>query len=241
MGAESLADLLAQVIRVGFVVARDEQKMRVRVEFPDTVSGPLTTDYLQVLVPRAKQDCVYDLPDYGDQVLCLFLPHGKEEGFVLGSMYGADAPPVGSGDKWHRTFADGTVLEYDRAAHVLLADVQGRAKIKTTESLEAEIGTFIKASAGADVTVEAKGKIAATAPDFISLTATHIDLNGNVTSGGSGGSGGRYRATDNADRIINGFLVVTGSVDIQGDLTTRGNSSTSGNSFASTRSGGDLH
>lgn len=217
-----LRDLLSQVVRVGFVVGRDEAKMRVRVEVSDTTSGALTTAFLQVLVPRAKKDRVYDLPDVGDQVLCLFLPFGKEVGFVLGSMYGADSPPVASGDKWHRVFEDGTVLEYDRAAHVLLADVKGRAEINTTEDISATAGTTLTATAGTSIT----------------LTAPNIFQNGNVTAGGS--SGGSATVSENAERTITGSLTINGPVNINGNLTTNGNSSTSGNSYAGSRSGGSI-
>lgn len=105
-----------ELARVGFVVSRQPEKHRVRVEFRDTVTAKLVSGWLPVLVPRASADMAFDLPDVGDQVLCLFLGNGLEEGFVLGSMYGAQMPPVSSGDKFHRTFSDGTTLEYDRAA-----------------------------------------------------------------------------------------------------------------------------
>lgn len=125
-------DVLAQTIRVGFVTARQPEKMRVQVELRDTVTQPLSSAWLPVLCPRASGDLVYDLPDVGDQVLCLFLPYGLEQGFVVGAMYGKASPPVASGDKWHRRFQDGTVLEYDRAAHKLTAQVQGDVAVKAT-------------------------------------------------------------------------------------------------------------
>ena len=83
-----------ELARVGFVVSRQPEKHRVRVEFRDTVTAKLVSGWLPVLVPRASADMAFDLPDVGDQVLCLFLGNGLEEGFVLGSMYGAQKPPV---------------------------------------------------------------------------------------------------------------------------------------------------
>ena len=128
-------DVLAQTIRVGFVTARQPEKMRVQVELRDTVTQPLSSTWLPVLCPRASGDLAYDLPDVGDQVLCLFLPYGLEQGFVVGAMYGKASPPVSSGDKWHRKFSDGTVLEYDRAAHKLTAQVQGDVSVSSAASL----------------------------------------------------------------------------------------------------------
>lgn len=137
-----------ELARVGFVVSRQPEKHRVRVEFRDTVTAKLVSGWLPVLVPRASADMAFDLPDVGDQVLCLFLGNGLEEGFVLGSMYGAQTPPVSSGDKFHRTFSDGTTLEYDRAAHKLRASVRGDVEASVTGNVEVTLQGSGKVTAG---------------------------------------------------------------------------------------------
>lgn len=138
MTPEMILDRMAQMIRVGFVNARQPEKMRVKVTLKDTTTSELITDWLPVLCPRASKDMQYDLPDIGDQVLCLFLSYGLEQGFVVGAMYGAQTPPVQSGDKTHRTFSDGATIEYDRASHQLKADIPGTAVIKCKESATIE-------------------------------------------------------------------------------------------------------
>ena len=135
MNDQMILDRMAQMIRVGFVNARQPEKMRVKVTLRDTVNAPLVTDWLPVLCPRACADLQYDLPDVGDQVLCLFLSYGLEQGFVVGAMYGKQSPHVQSGDKWHRTFSEGTWLEYDRAAHKLSANVKGDVELFATGSV----------------------------------------------------------------------------------------------------------
>ena len=125
MTPDQILDRMSQMIRVGFVNARQPEKMRVKVTLRDTTSAELVTDWLPVLCPRASGDMQYDLPDVGDQVLCLFLPYGLEQGFVLGAMYGKQSPPVSGGDQWHRRFSDGSSLEYDRKAHTLTVNVRG--------------------------------------------------------------------------------------------------------------------
>lgn len=130
-----LSDCISQLARVGFVTARQPERHRVRVELRDTVTSPLVSGWLPVLTPRASADMAFDLPDVGDQVLCLFLGNGLEDGFVLGSMYGAQTPPVASGDKFHRTFSDGTTIEYDRKAHKLTASVKGDVDVSATKSI----------------------------------------------------------------------------------------------------------
>ncbi|MDR2503765.1 MAG: phage baseplate assembly protein V, partial [Deltaproteobacteria bacterium] len=160
---ELVRDLLAQIVRVGFVSARDPAKCRVRALFEDTTGGETVSGWLPVLLPRARDDAAFDLPDIGDQVLCLFLPIGRESGFVLGCMYGADAPPVSSGDKWHRKFKDGTWLEYDRAAHKLGASVRGDVEVEADKSITAKAGDSVKIEAGKDITAQAGGSITAQA------------------------------------------------------------------------------
>lgn len=138
LAPQILFDKLCQVMRVGFVNARMPEKMRVKVTLKDMPGGALVTDWLPVLTPRASQDMQYDLPDIGDQVLCFFLPYGHEQGFVAGSMYGKQTPPVQDGEKWHRTFKDGAYLEYDRANHALKADIPGTAELKCANSITLE-------------------------------------------------------------------------------------------------------
>jgi phage baseplate assembly protein V len=140
MTEEQLTDKMAQMIRVGFVAGRQPERMRVKVEFRDTTTTPLVSDWLPVLTPRAHQDKEYDLPDDGDQVLCLFLPFGLEQGFVIGSMYGRESPPVKSGDKWHKKFRDGASLEYDRAEHKLSVNIPGDIIIKADGLIKINAG-----------------------------------------------------------------------------------------------------
>lgn len=172
-------DVLAQTIRVGFVTARQPETMRVQVELKDTVTQPLSSAWLPVLCPRASGDLAYDLPDVGDQVLCLFLPYGLEQGFVVGAMYGKASPPVSSGDKWHRRFQDGTVLEYDRAAHKLTAQVQG------------------------DVAVKATGDVSVSSAASLTLMAPAMQLGGTGGSTTQAAMQGTFRL-ENGDIIVEG-------------------------------------
>ncbi len=190
---EDVSDLLSQVIRVGVVTARQPEKLRVQVECRDTVTNALVTDWMQVLVPRAKEDRQYDIPDVGDQVLCLFQPFGRERGFVLGSMYAADAPPVTDGDKTHRTFKDGTTLEYDRKANRLQACVEGNGLVVVT----------------------AKGKVLVESSEKIVLKAPVIELQGNLVQQGYEGG----RATS---ELRGSFTVRGGAISVPDDDVTAG-------------------
>lgn len=185
MTDEQITAKLSQIIRVGFVNARDEAKMRVKVTVPDTVGKELVTDFLPVLCPRACEDMQYDLPDIGDQVLCLFLAYGLEQGFVLGAMYGKATPPVQSGDKWHRKFKDGTFLEYDRAEHKLIANVQGDVEItatgNVTQTVEGNVG------------MQSQGPTSVSSDAQISLGAPAVNI------GGAGGGATSAKMQGNFD------------------------------------------
>jgi phage baseplate assembly protein V len=120
--------------RIGEVVSRGTKKGTVRVQFKDT--DELVSFDLQVIQRSTLKDKNYKIPDIGEQVACLFSANGPEEGVVLGCLYNdKDKPPVDSGDVEHITFEDGTVLEYDRAAHKLTVDVQGDIEIHATGSI----------------------------------------------------------------------------------------------------------
>ena len=224
MSEEQIRDTLAQMVRVGFVSARQPEKMRVRVELRDTVTAALVTDWLPVLCPRACGDLAYDLPDVGDQVLCLFLGYGLEQGFVLGAMYGKADPPVTSGDIWQRKFSDGTVLTYDRAAHKLTAQVRGEVSLCSSGplTLEAPVlylrGTLVNtARDGAPGSAVLSGSLTVTGggvnvPDA-DVMAGAVSLTRHLTSGvqpgsgqsgppvGGGSAGGSGAAPTDADRF----------------------------------------
>jgi len=157
--------------RVGTVSAQDTARAKVRVTFPDR--DQLVSYWLPVLVTKAQHDKFYDMPDIGEQVVCL-MDLRDEAGCVLGAIYSsADTPPVNSPDKWHVTFKDTAVLEYDRNLHVLKHVAQDNALFKYDSVAHAM--TF-QLPNGAIATVTANG------------AEIQIDASGNVNiSPGSGG------------------------------------------------------
>ena len=110
--------MLGELIKVGIVTNTypDEAKVRVKI-----VSSDDEISYkLPVVVRKTQNDKDYWMPDVGEHVVCLFLGNGVEDGFVLGAIYSdEDKVPVESQDKWHKTFKDGTTIEYDRNIHQL--------------------------------------------------------------------------------------------------------------------------
>ena len=219
-----IQEAMSHLIRVGKVVSTATGKSTVRVQFAD--ADDMVSYDMGVIYPRTHKDKHYNVPDIGDQVVCLFLGNGMETGFVLGATYNEqDSVPVDSQDVDHVTYEDGTVVEYDRKSHTLKADVKGQAEIKAEKHIKAEAGTTIEAEAA----------------DFIRLKAPTIFLNGNITSGNGEDEGEIAEVHERAHRTIDaGSLTVNGPVQINGNLSVNGNSDVSGNSYAGSRSGGDI-
>jgi phage baseplate assembly protein V len=117
-----LMALLSDLIRVGVVSSTNDEKLTARVTFADR--DDVVSYDLPVLVKNSGENKDYWVPEVAEQVLCLFLPIGVEQGFILGSFYSDDVPPPATTKEKRRTvFKDGTSVEYDREAHTLTVDV----------------------------------------------------------------------------------------------------------------------
>lgn len=74
--------------RVGIVQHLFPKECAVQVAFPDLDDGSFVTYNLPVLQHGAgKKWSSYWMPAIGDQVLCVFLPHSPETGFVVGGFW----------------------------------------------------------------------------------------------------------------------------------------------------------
>ncbi len=138
--------------RIGIVEEVDAAKAKIKVKLPDL--DDMVTHWLSVPQRRTLEDQSYDVPDEGTQVAILLDQRG-EEGIVIGAIYSeVDPPPVDTLDKWHRTFKDGTIIEYDRADHVLKVDAQGEITLKATGPITIE-GISVKIKATTLIELEA--------------------------------------------------------------------------------------
>ena len=119
-------------IRIGEVSSVDPKKCTARVVFDDE-DGFVSNDL--PVIQRNTQDVKdYWLPAVGEDVLCLFLPCGEEDGFILGSFYADEIePPVSSETKRYIEFPDGAKFEYDWKESKLSA-VIGGTQIEATEN-----------------------------------------------------------------------------------------------------------
>lgn len=113
----ALSRMLENLIRLGVIAEVQMVPPRVKVK-----TGELTTAWLPWLALRAGADREWDPPTVNEQVI-LFSPSGQlANGVVITGLPSDHIPANGSRPGLHRrTYADGTVIEYDSVAHHLNA------------------------------------------------------------------------------------------------------------------------
>lgn len=153
---DRIEDMARHVFRVGTVVSTDPGAGSVRVQIAD--ADRLVSYDLPVMQRQTLQNKDYAMPDVGEQMLCLFMPFGMEQGFALGSIFSqVDATPVQDQDKRHVDFADGSWVQYDRKAHRLQAHVeQGELRVSVGKDAHVilEEGRLIIQSAKGEIDID---------------------------------------------------------------------------------------
>ena len=224
-----LSMLLRDYIKVGEVTSVNPSAHTARVVFPDD-DNAVSYD-LPVLCRNSYENHDYNMPDLGEDVLCLFLPGGTEDGFILGSFYAGDVrPPTVLHDQRMVVFQDGTIIRYDRGdAHALDVIIDSttihvdRQTINThaaqTQNHSSTAGAIrhddqtIEDSAGVSITLTAGSSITLKAPQII-LDSPNTTITGNLTQGG-----GRSRAGLSA--TLNSTLHVTGQINSDTDVVSQ--------------------
>lgn len=203
--------------RIGTVHSVDYEQNTARVEF-----GTVVTDYLPWLTTRAAGNRTYNSLEIGEQVFVI-TPPGQSLGVIVGVLNQTAHPaPDHSSDIQKTIYKDGSVIEYDRAKHVLTADVKGDVKVLATESVSVDATKNIVANAGADitatasnVTVKANSAVTITGGSSVTVNAPQITLNGVTMINGpltqGGGSGG-------GNAKFNGSLHTTDTISTDSDV-----------------------
>ena len=159
LNRDDVIELVSDYIKVGVVSSIDYANGTARVSFED--DGVVSYDY-QVLHTNAMRNKDFAMPDVGENVVCLALPNGIADGFILGSIYTSEIPaPESTGDKRTVVFSDGTRISYDRATHELSVKIDGTTIITDRQ------------------------KVNITTPKEVVINAPTITLNGNVFISGN--------------------------------------------------------
>lgn len=115
---------LNDLIRIGEVSSINPEKCTARVVFDDDDS--IVSYDLPIIQRNTLNSHDFHSVNVGEDVLCIFLPSGPEEGFILGSFYAGEVTPPERTEKRRTTvFEDGTVVQYDMAAHTLTVIIDG--------------------------------------------------------------------------------------------------------------------
>ena len=185
---------LNDLIKVGEVSSIDPATGTARVVFDDE-DGTVSYD-LPILQRNTYKTKDFHSVTVGEDVLCLFLPTGPEEGFILGSVYAGEVmPKESSGDVRSVVFADGTRVSYDRSTSELVISV---------------LGTTIKVT-GQNVNI--------VAPSVIDLKAPTITLTMGATTMVLSGSQASIKASN---LVFEGNMSVTGNLSVTGNVSASG-------------------
>lgn len=159
----------ANQIRYGTVLAVDYAKARVRIK-----SGDIETTWLPWSTGRASPaKRRWDPPEVGEQVVLLAPTGDLRQAVVLpGVFQDSAAAPNASPDKDTTIYSDGTVIEYDRASHTLLADLQGAKVFADRSKIELTVGGTVLNISAAGVAITG-GTVTHNGTD-IGDTHTHI-------------------------------------------------------------------
>ena len=119
-GIETTSELqnkLSMIVRVGYVVEVDSATHKAKVRFSDEDSD---SHWLRILCKNSFKNKDYNMVDLDEDVLCLCMPDGIEDGFILGSFYtGAIICPSSDINERKIQFEDDTTVTYNRCTHSL--------------------------------------------------------------------------------------------------------------------------
>ena len=187
---EIVIQILNRIFKIGEVSSVDPDNCTARVVFDDDDS--LVSSDLQVVQRNTMKNKDYAMPDMNEDVLCLFLPSGSEDGFILGSVYAGEiTPPETDGNKRTVVFADGTRISYDREKHILTATIGETSIVADQQNVNVVCSGTADIQAG---TVNATANAATVKASTINLTGD-VNITGNVSVSGNVTATGGVTAT----------------------------------------------
>lgn len=105
------------IFMIGKVSAIYPERATARVIFEDR--DDMTSKELPIVFTRAFGVEIYAMPNVGEEVTCLFLPNGPEEGFIMGGYYNKkNPPPANNGNIKVIKFNSGDYIEYNETSGV---------------------------------------------------------------------------------------------------------------------------
>ena len=205
---------LPDLIKIGEVSSVDPEKCTARVVFDDEDS--LVSYDLQILQRNTSENQDYQMVHPGEDVVCLFLGPGQEDGFIIGSLYAGEIkPPEASLDRRTVVFSDDTRVCYDRQDHKLTVTIEGTEIVFNRQDGSITVPNAVTINC-TTATVNASSSVTLDTPKT-DITGV-LNVTGLITGKGglavSGGSGAAVSVT--------GDMNLQGQVDASGDVKAGG-------------------
>lgn len=158
---------VSNLIQIGTVTEAAYEQAKVKVKI-----GDIITHWLPWITPRAHDNKTWWTPEVKEQVIVL-APSGElMQAVVLPAIYSAEyAAPDDNADIHKTVYKDGTLLQYDRANHVLTTNVNPAGRI------EMIIGASKITMTDEMIRLENGGSSLVITADGIGANAGRIDLN----------------------------------------------------------------
>lgn len=189
-----ITEEIGEIVKVGIVSTVDANTCSARVVFPDR--DDVVSSDLPIIQRNAGANQDYSLPDVGDNVLCLFLGTGTEDGFILGSFFNQKKTSKINGEDIRGVaFADGTQCTYDRKKKELIINAvgdinvttKGKISVSSDKDITANSKENIIATAGKQVQIESAQAIVLNSSQKVDITAPAINLNAPAITFGAAG------------------------------------------------------
>jgi phage baseplate assembly protein V len=209
----------SSMFRIGEVSSIDPASATARVVFDDDNS--LVSGALQVMQWNTWANKDFHMPDVGEDVLCLFLESGVEEGFILGAVYAGEVtPPESSGDKRTVVFKDGSRFSFDRSSSTLSITIGATSVELTPSTVRVETSSNVSVKSGGTVNIEAGSVCNVKATSMVNISAPVL----NLTMGST-----KMTLNSSSGSIESQNLKFKGAMEITGNLSVQGSQSVSGN------------
>lgn len=198
--------------KIGEVSSIDPLTCTARVIFDDENS--IVSYDLPVMQRNSFGNKDYQMPDVGEDVLCLFRGNGFEDGVIIGSFYAGEVrPPETTVDRRTIVFKDGTRVCYDRATHVLSLNIEGTSII-----FDRQTGTITVPDT---VTVNCMKGIV-NASESVKIDTPNTYMTGNLSVDGLIDGKGGFNVTGGTGVVADCDIQLKGRMDATEDVTAGG-------------------
>lgn len=198
--------------KIGEVSSINPVKCTARVIFDDENS--MVSYDLPIMQRNSYGNCDYQMPDIGEDVLCLFRSDGFEDGVIIGSFYSGEVtPPESNADRRTVVFKDGTRICYDRAAHTLTVTIAGTEIVFDQQKGSITVPDSVTVNC-TTATIHASKSVTIDAPD--TFFTGNITVQGLIAGQGGFTVTGGGGVVANCDIQLNGTLTATGDVVASG-------------------------